>query len=113
MRLRLEKPWEDLTPDRVAAIAGHLGVYQISDAGGETLYIGYAGGRTLFGLRSALQDELDRRGAGHRFRLEVNMQYLTRWRELLMLHQAEHGALPRDNAADPPRKLGRLARPGG
>ena len=28
------------------------------------------------------------------------MQYQSRWRELLMLHQAEHGTLPPENADD-------------
>ncbi len=34
------------------------------------------------------------------------MQYLTRHRELLMLHQADHGRIPPEN--DPPPRLGRL-----
>ncbi len=109
MKLRLDKPWEELTPEAVARLSGQLAVYAIADAKGDTLLIHYAGGRSLFGLRGELKRELQARGAGHRFRLEVNMQYLTRWRELLMLHQADHGALPPENAADPPRRLGRLA----
>lgn len=108
MRLRLDKPWEELTPALVEGLSGQLGVYAISDKAGETLFIGFAGGRSLFGLRGELQREMAARGPGHRFRLEVNMQYQSRWRELLMLHQADHGALPPENAANPPRKLGRL-----
>jgi hypothetical protein len=42
-----------------------------------------------------------------RFRYEVNQQYTTRHLELLMLHVADHGALPAVHAADPPPRLGR------
>ena len=108
MQLRLNKPWEELTPDAVSHATAALGVFQIADPEGRVVYIGYAGGKAPFGLRGRLGEELKRRGAGHRFRLEVNMQYLTRWQELLMLHQADHGALPPGNAEDRPRRLGRL-----
>lgn len=108
MQLRLNKPWEELTPGAVARVTATLGVFQIADAAGRVLYIGYAGGKAPFGLRGRLGEELKRRGPGHRFRLEVNMQYLTRWQELLMLHQADHSALPEGNAEDHPRRLGRL-----
>jgi hypothetical protein len=43
------------------------------------------------------------------FRVEVNQQYHTRFRELLMVHQADHGQLPPANAEDPPIGLGRLS----
>ena len=52
--------------------------------------------------------EAAERGPGHQFRIEVNMQYRTRWFELLMVHQADHGSLPVDNAKNPP-PLGRLS----
>ena len=66
------------------------------------LYIGQAGARSPFGLRSELQRELAERGAGCQFRVEVNQQYRSRWFELLMVHQADHGSLPPDNAKNPP-----------
>ena len=62
-----------------------------------------------FGLRSELQREARERGTGCQFRVEVNMQYRSRWLELLMVHQADHGSLPSDNAKDPPPNLGRLS----
>jgi hypothetical protein len=34
------------------------------------------------------------------------MQYLTRWQELLMIHEADHGVVPSGN--ERPRSLGRL-----
>jgi hypothetical protein len=108
-KLRLDKPWQPLGPEETARLPGQLGVYQIADAKGAVLYIGQAGARTPFGLRSELQRELKERGPGCRFRVEVNMQYRSRWFELLMVHKADHGALPPDNEKNPPPNLGRLS----
>jgi hypothetical protein len=55
-------------------------------------------------MRSALRAEL---ADGSSFRFEFTHGYLTRWQELLMLHQAAYGALPPGNAADAGR-IGRL-----
>ena len=109
IRLRLDKPWRPLTADVAARLPGQLGVYQIADAKGQVLYIGHAGARSPFGLRSELQREASHRASGHQFRVEVNQQYRSRWFELLMVHQADHGALPPDNAKNPPANLGRLS----
>ena len=108
IRLRLDKPWRPLTADEIARLPGQLGVYQVADAAGAILYIGQAGARAPFGLRSELQRELAERGPSHQFRVEVNQQYRTRWFELLMVHKADHGSLPLDNAKNPP-PLGRLS----
>ena len=110
MAIRMEKPWIELTPEAVKALPGQLGVYQLADAASRVVYIGYAGGRTLFGLRSELERALKERPAGAAlFRIEVNQQYTSRYQELLMLHVADHGSLPVVNAADPPVRLGRLS----
>jgi len=109
VQLRLDKPWRPLAPEEVDQIPGQLGVYQIADARGTVLHIGQAGARSPFGLRSELQREVRERGPGHQFRLEVNMQYRSRWFELLMVHKADHGSLPPDNAKNPPPLLGRLS----
>jgi hypothetical protein len=109
MGIRLVKPWEPLTAAAVRRLPGQLGVYQLADAEERVLYIGYAGGRTLFGLRSALEAALAQPKGAALFRHEVTMQYLSRWQELLMLHVADHGALPALNAEDRPRRLGRLS----
>ena len=79
------------------------------DAEGRTVAFGFAGARSLFGLRSELiaMAEAPPHGATQ-FRVEVNQQYHTRFRELLMVHQADHGQLPPVNAEDPPIGLGRL-----
>ena len=109
MRLRLDKPWQPLTAETAQHLPGQLGVYQVADAKGTVLYIGQAGARSPFGLRSELQREFTERGAGCQFRVEVNQQYRTRWFELLMVYQADHGSLPVDNAKNPPPNLGRLS----
>ncbi|HXQ13955.1 MAG TPA: hypothetical protein VN814_04955 [Caulobacteraceae bacterium] len=108
MGVRLDKPWRDLTAANVAGLAGELGVYQLGDAQGRVLRIGYAGGRTLFGLRSELEAALAAGGAV-KFRTEVNAQYLSRYEELLMVHKADFGELPAGNGADARRRLGRLS----
>jgi len=109
MGVRLDKPWTALTADAVAALPGQLGVYELADAEGRVLRIGYAGGRTAFGLRSELAARLaEGAGRASAFRVEVNQQYLTRWQELLMAHLADHGDLPPDQP-DPGVRLGRLS----
>jgi hypothetical protein len=109
VRLRLDKPWKPLSAEEAQRLPGQLGVYQIADAKGAVLYIGEAGARSPFGLRSEIQRQLAERGAGCQFRVEVNQQYRSRWFELLMVHQHDHGALPPDNVKNPPPVLGRLS----
>jgi hypothetical protein len=106
--VRLDKPWRPLTEATVADLRGELGVYQLGDEAGRVLRIGYAGGRSLFGLRGELGAVLAA-GEATRFRVEVTAQYLSRYEELLMVHKADFGALPPGNAADGRRRLGRLS----
>ena len=110
MQLRLDKPWRRLDAEEVAEVPAQLGVYQLGTEDGQVVYSGFAGGHTRFGLRGEL--ERARRGPSPppRFRYEVTMQYWSRHKELLMLHVAEHGDLPRDNEPEP---LGRLHGHGG
>ncbi len=110
MSIRMSKAWVELTPEAVKALPGQLGVYQLADAAGMVVYVGFAGGRALFGLRSELEKALaERSGGATQFRCEVNQQYTTRYQELLMLHVADHAELPLLNRADPPVRLGRLS----
>ena len=108
MGVRLDKPWRALSAANVAALAAELGVYQLADEDGRIMRIGYAGGRTLFGLRSELEAALAA-GEAAKFRTEVNAQYLSRYEELLMVHKADFGELPAGNGADARRRLGRLS----
>jgi hypothetical protein len=103
----MNKAWTPLTPADVARLGAHMGVFEIRDSSNQVVSIGYAGGKSLFGLRGELKRELARLGSGHSFRCEVNTQYLTRYKELLMVHKADCGELPRDNRDSAPR-LGRL-----
>lgn len=110
MSTRLEKPWIDLAKERVAGLRGELGVFQIVDEHGEVIFIGYAGGRSLFGLKGELEAALARyREQKMRFRVEVTSQYLSRYEELLMIHKHDHGDVPRDNRAECKRKIGRIS----
>lgn len=108
MPVRMNKEWKPLSPESVKRLGAHLGVYQIQDGTGEVVFIGYAGGRSLFGLRGELEKQLASRGSSYRFRSEVNMQYMSRYKELLMVHAADYGELPVENRKSPPPRLGRI-----
>ena len=110
MALRLTKPWQPLTTESVSELPGQLGVYELADGDGRTVAFGFAGARALFGLRSVLEAiALAPPHGATQYRVEINQQYQTRFRELLMVYQADHGALPAVNAEDPPINLGRLS----
>lgn len=104
--IRMAKPWVELSGAAIDALPAQLGVYQIADAEGTVTKIGYAGGREAFGIRTALGRELE--AGGRQFRAELTHGYLTRWEELLMIHQHDHGELPVGNESHPHR-IGRLA----
>ena len=105
MAVRLDKAWQ--SPSEVAALGGQLGVFQLADATNRVLYIGFAGGQSRFGLRSAVRDALDSVAEAAAFRVEITTAYRTRYQELLMVHIADHGDLPPAN--DPEPGLGRLS----
>ena len=110
MAVRLEKSWIPLRGETVSELPGQLGVYEIADAAGAVIYVGYAGGRSRYGLRGELTAQLEQRGSERaQFRYEVNMQYLTRYQELLMAHRADRGELPADNRDHTTPHLGRLS----
>ena len=105
MPIRLDKPWRWL--ETAAGLPGQLGVFELADEAGRVRYIGYAGGRSPFGLRSEVSAAAQRIPEARRFRFEVTTAYLTRYRELLMAHRAAHGSLPPHN--EPMPRLGRLS----
>ena len=106
MGVRLAKPWLTLDPELVAKLPGQLGVFQLANENREVVYIGFAGGQSLFGLKGELGNWL---GRWPFFRVEVNMAYRTRCRELLMVHFSDHGAYPTENTAKETAGLGRLS----
>ena len=75
----MTKAWQPLDAEHVARLSGQLGVYELADASGNTVRIGFAGGRSAFGLRSELERQLAAHPEGFRFRVEVNMQYTTQY----------------------------------
>lgn len=110
MSIRLVKPFQALTPENIEPIQGQLGVYQLADANGDIFYIGYAGGRSLFGLHGELKGEMKEQGDNEiQFRCEVNMQYISRYKELLMLHKVDFGELPERVLKEYPHKIGTLS----
>ncbi len=113
----LRKPWQAFDPASLKAIPATLGVYEIGDAEGRTLYIGYAGGKSLFGLRGEIGRHFGSdnpnpvtRGRAARFRYEVTLAYLSRWYELLTLYYEANYGLPEGNrvVGDVPPRLGRF-----
>jgi hypothetical protein len=110
LSIRITKPWSPLTLENAGALSGQLGVYELADADGNVVAIGFAGGQSLFGLRGELLKLAENPPEGAtQFRIEVNTIYQTRFRELLMVHVADHGDLPAFNRANPPENLGRLS----
>ena len=108
MGIRLDKPWRPLDEATIAALPAQLGVYHVADADGTVLSVGHAGTRELFGMQSALEREMQiHGGAATQFRCEFTSNYRSRWDELLMLHLADHGDLPKPQR-DQAQRVGRL-----
>lgn len=105
MSIRCEKPWLPRTD--LQGLYGHMGVFQLGNDAEETIFIGYAGGRSLFGLKGEIRAELERLPDASCYRFEINTAYLSRYQELLMIHVADHGVLPPNN--EPMPDLGRLS----
>lgn len=117
----IRKPWSQPTAESIRAIPAVVGVYEIADSEGNLLYIGQAGGREPFGLRTRIavhfggddpNPVLRKRAA--QFRWEANQQYTTRRLEMLMQFQRDQGIeWPPAHAAGDWRdrpQLGRLRR---
>lgn len=112
MPVRMDKPWLALDASNVEQLTAHLGVYQLANDAGTIVYIGVAGGRTLFGLKGELEKALSERPVGAtQFRFEANMAYRTRHTELLQTYLTDHGELPIGNTDVDISRLGRI-RPG-
>jgi hypothetical protein len=100
----IDKPWllyDDLVPKQ---LPGTVGVYELGDSNGEVIFVGYAGGRSHFGIRGALVDHRSQAETNpailarvDRFRYEVTTNYLIRHLELLSRFQEDHQKLPEAN----------------
>jgi len=113
----ISKPWTTFESADVRALPGNLGVYELGDAEGRVLYIGYAGGRSHFGLRGIIAGHFGDaesnpvlRDHAVAYRYEINQMYLTRWQELLTRYRDAHGRVPEGNEAGdaPLPRLGRF-----
>ena len=96
MAVRLTKPWMS-AEEALAQLRGNLGVFELADEEGRVLFIGYAGGDSIYGLKSAVAQALQAIGSASQVRFEVTTSYHTRYRELLMAYQADFGSLPPSN----------------
>ena len=102
----INKAWSDCAALNPRGLPGTVGVYELADAQGEVIFIGYAGGRALMGLRGEIaahcggKETFDvTRSRVARFRYEVTASYLTRWLELLARYRQDTGVLPPGNAS--------------
>jgi hypothetical protein len=112
----IRKPWTDHSPDAVLALPPALGVYELGDAAGDVVYVGFAGAKSRHGLREAIDTHFGPaegnrviREEAAKFRIEINMMYLSRYVELLQQHNKAGGAVPSGNR-EPGERLPRLAR---
>lgn len=105
--MTIAKPWQQPDPDALRQIPAVLGVYELADADGLLLYIGFAGGREPFGLRSKIarhfsDEELNPvlRERAALYRWQSTQQYTTERIERLMFYRRDHEErLPEGNAA--------------
>ena len=105
MSVRFDKPWLDKT-EALKRLKGQMGVYQLGDAAGQVLYMSYAGGQSLQGLKGEVTSALAAHPKATCVRYEVTTAYMTRFREAMMAHIATHGtAVPTDKTLT----LGRLS----
>ena len=111
MSVRLSKEWLSIG-DACGLLRGNLGVFQLADARQNTRYIGFAGGKSLFGLKGEVSEAIKRLPEARLVRWEVTTSYLSRYKELLMLHHYDYGELPPDNPPPAAITLGTL-RPAG
>lgn len=97
----LNKPWTEASAAALGHLPGALGVFELRNSAGEISFIGFAGGRTRYGLRSAITDSIDQlRAAGDppvAFHYEVNQMYLTRYVEVLEKYIQSAGDIPPGN----------------
>ena len=104
----MRRQFATATAEVLDALPGHMGVFELADDHDDVRFIGYAGGRSLFGLRGEIRGRLGETGAT-RFRYEITTAYLTRYQERLMQYVARRGGLPPDNDVASVGRLGRLS----
>jgi len=106
--MRLAKSWLE-SAAALDLLWGNLGVFQLGDAQGRVVFIGYAGGKSQFGLQGAVREALAAHSHATAVRYEITTAYHTRYRELLMLHIADFGEPPAGNRVADGVTLGHLS----
>jgi hypothetical protein len=113
----IDKSWQPFSNTDLKSIPGTVGVYELADANGQTVFIGRAGAIEPFGLRGAIARHFSSEETNpviqkdaRAFRYQVTSQYMTRHQELLILHREEFGDVPAGNARGDqlPMTLGRF-----
>lgn len=110
MSIFMTKPWQTSSADELAVAPVQTGVYEIGDADGTVIDIGFAGATEPFGLRSKLEALANEYAIdGMQFRYEINVQYISRYTELVLAHRSRFGELPAKVAERGEEFRGRLA----
>lgn len=75
----------------MAEIPVAVGVFEIADADGNSLALGFAGGHSTFGLRSEIPKKAAEFSGPLSYRIELTMAYQSRLKEILLLGQGREG----------------------
>lgn len=109
MSIRLNKEWQSAQA-AACQLSGSLGVFQLADKAEHIIFIGYAGGKSRFGLKGEVAEAFRRTSGAALVRWEVNTAYMSRYKELLMIHLHDYGELPVANEPSPGESMpGELA----
>ena len=74
MAISLEKPW--ISSDRLnEVLAGHMGVFQLANDNDQTIFIGFAGGKSPGGLKHEVAEMLATFPDAESFRYEITTSY--------------------------------------
>lgn len=130
--MRVRKPWTEWDDSlSFHDLPGAMGIYEVADKDQNTIYIGFAGGSSPFGLRGELirifagtegdgkwnwrhprPDDIPStlREQAHYYRYEVNHQYFGRWVEALTRYREDFECLPPLNEQFDKDRIPRLGR---
>lgn len=102
----IQHPWETYQPEMYREYSGSYGIYELADENQNIIYVGMAGGASIYGLRGKIAvhfgpDEKNPviRDRARYFRYEITNMYLSRLVEVLGRYREEHGRLPEGNEA--------------
>lgn len=89
MSLAIRNPWVDLADVTARSLPTSVGVFELADDNGGFVAVGFAGGRSTFGLRSEIPLVSSVYSTARRVRYEVTSNYLSRLGELQKLYAKE------------------------